>query len=467
MATSHEQLETALAHHRQGRLHEAEALYRQVLASEPNQADALHLLGLVAHQTGHSEQAIELIGRAIAARGNVAEFHNNLGEAYRTLGRFDEAIAAYEQAIRLAPAFAEAHNNLGTAYQSEGRTDDALASFERAIAARPDYANAHYNRARAWLGQGNFAAGWPEYEWRWKRDEFRRAPLAEPEWDGSPLDGRRLLVRAEQGYGDTLQFIRYVPLLQAQGGDVLVEVQPELVELLTQSGIGPLVPQGAPLGEFDVHASLLSLPGLLRTTLDTIPAGVPYVAASEKLVEQWARRLRGVRPIRVGVNWQGNPQFIHDPLRSIPLHSFAALARVPNVRLVSLQRVRGLEQLASVSGQFEVVDLRPEYDLEDGAFLNAAAVMSNLDLVVTSDTAVAHLAGAMAIGVWVVLPGSADWRWLQHRTDSPWYPTMRLFRQSQRGDWSSVMAQVAEALATGGLSRTSRSDRAPERPANG
>jgi tetratricopeptide (TPR) repeat protein len=459
MATTQELLDAALAHHRQGRHGDAEGLYRLILAREPNHADALHLLGVAAHQTGRNDEAVELIRQAINFRGDVPAFYNNLGEAHRALAQFDDAIAAYQSALRLDPKFAEAHNNLGTVYQAEGRAAEALACFDAAIALRADYVNAHYNRARTWLSQGDFARGWPEYEWRWKRAEFARRPLVKPHWDGSPLAGRRLLVRAEQGLGDVLQFIRYVPLLQANGASVIAQVPSELAALLATSGIGPLVTQESLLPAFDVHASLLSLPGLLGTLVDCVPASVPYLKADAELAGRWAERLKDVRAKRVGICWKGSSRNPYDAQRSIPLATFAPLARVANVRLVSLQAGEGLEELDELGGCFDVVDLRADEAVQSGAFMNAAAVMQNLDLVIAADTAIAHLAGALAVPVWVLLSSTADWRWMRDRSDSPWYPTMRLFRQAKLGDWSSVMGDVASALAAGDFSPPRRPNR--------
>jgi hypothetical protein len=414
------------------------------------------LLGVVAHQTGHARQAVELISQAISLRGAVPAYYNNLGEAYRTLGQHAEAIAAYNHALVLDPHFAEAHNNLGTIYKNQGRLAEALACFDRAIACHGDYANARYNRALLWLSLGDYARGWPEYEWRWKRAEFRRPALDEPHWDGSPLGGRTLLVRAEQGLGDTVQFIRYVPLLQAQGNNLVVEVQAELVELLSQSGIGPLVPQQAPLPRFDVHASLLSLPSLLGTRLDTIPSTVPYLSASAARVLAWQRKLADRGRVTIGIAWQGNPRSPLEPGRSIPLAEFEPLARVPGVQLVSLQKGFGSEQIPALAGRFPVLDLSAQLDQAGGAFVDTAAVMRHMDLVITSDSAVAHLAGALARPVWVVLPAAAEWRWMRDRSDSPWYPTMRLFRQSRQADWSSVLGEVADELTRRGITGTNR-----------
>lgn len=440
-------LDQALEHHRAGRLPQAEPLYRQILAAEPTHSDAWHLLGLVAHQTGNHQAAIELISRAISLNGTAATYYNSAGEALRMMGNHPQAIAAYENALRLNPAFAEAHNNLGTVYQNNGQLVQALACYERALSLNPSYVNAHYNRARTWLSQGDYARGWAEYEWRWQRGEFVRPQFTQPEWDGRALEGQTLLVCAEQGLGDTLQFVRYVPHLAQAGGRIVLEVQPSLLPLLRGSGFANLLGQGERLPVFDTHISLLSLPRILGTTLETIPRNVPYLNPDRGRLEAWRQELAGIEGFRVGIHWQGNPQSPLEPWRSMPLERFEPLARVAGVCLVSLQKGPGTEQLAALQGRFEVVDLARKLDVAHGPFMDTAALVSLLDLVITSDSAVAHLAGALGVDVWVVLPVSADWRWLHGREDSPWYPTMRLFRQRQLGQWNEVFEHIAEALA--------------------
>jgi tetratricopeptide (TPR) repeat protein len=447
MSTHQELLADGRRHHQAGRLHEAEGLYRRVLAADPRNPAALHLLGLVAHQAGQSEAAVSLIGEAIKHGGEVSAYYNNLGEAYRQLGRFADAISSYQRAIALDDRFAEAHNNLGTIYQNQGSPEQALACYEAAIACQSEYVNAHYNRARAWLTLGDFARGWKEYEWRWRRPEFGRTPMTQPEWDGAPLAGRRLLVRWEQGLGDTLQFVRYVNDLESAGEKVVAMVQPALIPLLAQSGFASVVPAGEPIPPFDVQAMLLSLPYLLGTTLETVPATIPYLSAAAPLVERWRRRLAATAGrFRVGIFWQGNPRSPLEPWRSILLAAFEPLARIAGVELISLQKGPGSEQVRDVAESFPVTDWSAEIDQSAGAFMDTAAIMTALDLVVTSDSATAHLAGALGVDVWVALPHSADFRWLQTRSDSPWYPTMRLFRQRQLGVWPEVFAEIRAAL---------------------
>jgi hypothetical protein len=268
-----------------------------------------------------------------------------------------------------------------------------------------------------------------------------------PKWDGSPLDGRTLLIHSEQGLGDTMQFIRYVKLIEPHGGKIVVAAQPELIALLKQSGYSGLVAQGSPLPAFDVHLPLMSLPRVFGTDLNSVPCDVPYLAADPERILSWREKLGQVPGYKVGISWQGNKKYPGDRFRSIAVEHFAPLARVPAVRLFSLQKGPGSEQLAAVADRFGVVDLGPSLDNGGGAFLDTAAVMKSLDLIVTSDSAVAHLAGALGVPVWMPLPRVCDWRWLVERSDSPWYPTMRLFRQSTLGEWGPVFATIGAELA--------------------
>jgi len=439
-------LELALAHHQSGRLAQAEAVYRQLLAEQPRNAPVLHLLGALAHQTGHHQAAIQLIQQATAIDDREPDWFNNLGEALRMLGRHAEAIDAYQAALRLDPAFPEAHNNLGTVLQNEGHLAEALACYDRAVALRPDYANARYNRARTWLSMGDFERGWAEYEWRWQRAEFLRPPRVAPEWNGEPLAGRRLLISAEQGLGDTLQFVRYARQFAAHE-QVFVEVAPPLIPLLSQSGFGNLIGEGGALPPVDFQISMLSLPRVRGTTLATIPCDVPYLAGDASRIHAWRTRLAGLSGLKVGIHWHGNPRSPLEPWRSPPLAEFAPLASIGDVRLVSLQKGHGTEQIAHVAPRFAVHELGANFDTSGGAFMDTAAVIAAVDLVITSDSAVAHLAGAMGAPVWVLLPVSADWRWLRDRADSPWYPTMRLYRQTKLGQWRDVFDRVAANLA--------------------
>ena len=272
---------------------------------------------------------------------------------------------------------------------------------------------------------------------------FRRLRFRQPRWDGSSLQGQTILLFAEQGLGDTLHFIRYAPLVKQTGATVIVQCQGPLLRLLsTCAGIDCLVPEDAEPPGFDVQAPLPSLPGLARTTLASIPAQLPYLSADPELRVRWQEALSGVRDFKVGIAWQGNTGHKRDRQRSVPLLAFLPLARIPDVRLVSLQKGPGREQLYEHPDHLAVLDMADQL----GDFADTAALMSNLDLVVTVDTAVAHLAGALGLPVWVALPLCPDWRWLLEREDSPWYPSMRLFRQTTLGDWSGVFDRLTRAL---------------------
>jgi tetratricopeptide (TPR) repeat protein len=430
----------------QGQRDEAIACYRQALASKPDCAEAYNNLGLALLDAGRAGEAAVVLRQGARLRPQAAEGHNNLGLALAALGRFAEAEACYERALALNPRYAEAHNNLACALQALGRHEEALASHELALWLQPGSASAHWNRSLALLQMGDYPRGWAEYEWRWRRDKAVPRRLPGPAWDGRPLEGRTLLIYMEQGLGDQIQFLRYTPLARERVGAVVVECPARLVPLFsTCPGIDRLVPEGSPLPPFDTHAVLLSLPHLLGTTLETIPAAVPYLAADRARMAAWAKALAGVESYRVGIAWQGNPRHPGDRHRSVPLARFAPLARVPGVRLISLQRGPGTEQLRELASRLPVVQL-PTDSADDGAFLDTAALLKQLDLVVTVDTAVAHLAGALGVPAWVALPAVPDWRWLLERDDSPWYPTLRLFRQEELGDWPPVFEHMAAEL---------------------
>ncbi len=467
----------------QGKLDAAVACYHQALRLKPDSAEVHNNLGVALQDLGKFEEAVASYQQALRLNPDSARMHNNLGAALREQGKLDEAVACYHQALRLQPDFVEAHTNLGNVLQQQGklaeavacyqqalglkpdhadvhmnlgnvlqlqgRLEEALASYQQALCLKPDNAEAHWNRALTWLLAGSFEQGWPEYEWRWQQKGVARPCYQQPLWDGSPLEGRTILLHVEQGLGDTLQFIRYAPLVQERGGRVLLVCPATLVPLLSSCrGLEQLIPQGSPLPPFDVQAPLLSLPGLFRTTVHTVPAQVPYLFADPQLAARWRDRLATVQGLKVGIAWQGNPRHSRDRLRSMLLTEFEPLARVEGVRLISLQRGPGMEQLAALGGRFAVLDLG-ELDEATGTFMETAAVLSNLDLVITCDTATAHLAGALGVPVWVALPFAPDWRWLRERADSPWYPTMRLFRQERWGDWAGVFQRLAEALQQG------------------
>jgi tetratricopeptide (TPR) repeat protein len=429
-----------------GRSDEAITCYSNAIQRKPDYADALNNLGLALTERGQPGEAAIQLRQAVRLRPDLVQGHNNLGLALAELGRFDEAIASYEQALRLQPDYSEAHGNLGNAYTAKGYLEEAIACHDLALLLQPNYASAHWNRSLALLQAGKYELGWKEYEWRWKRKNAAPRPFRQPMWDGVPLDGRTILLWCEQGLGDAIQFVRYVKLVKESGGQIILECPGILTALFqTIPGVDKLVAEGEELPTFEVHAPLLSLPAIFCTTLNSVPRQVPYLTSDPTRVERWRTQLKVIEGFKVGIAWQGNPRHRYDRYRSIPVAQFARLAAVPGVRLVSLQKGQGTEQLSSLGGRFDVVDFGDELD-QDSAFVDTAAIICNLDLVVTTDTATAHVAGALGAPVWLALSTVVDWRWLLNRDDTPWYPSMRLFRQQRLGDWEAVFERMATEL---------------------
>jgi tetratricopeptide (TPR) repeat protein len=438
-----------------GKLAEAEAYHRVALRLKPDSIDTLNNLGVSLQSQKKLEEALATFQQALRLKPDDAETHSNLGNVRKEQGKLDEAVGHYQEAVRLKPKYAVAHNNLGFALQEQGNYAVAMASYGRALEIEPDLAVAHWNRSLLRLLLGDFEQGWQEYEWRWTQPSFTRRSFPQPRWDGSDLNGKTLFLHVEQGFGDVFQFVRHVARRDDKlaGAKVIVECHPQLLRVLKGAeGIDQLVALGSHLPAFDVWAPLVSLPGIFGTTVETVPANVPYLRPDAELVEHWGRELQtsedSGQVFKIGIAWQGNPTYRADKQRSIPLAKFAPLARVPEVKLISLQKGQGTDQLAGIAGQFSVVDLSDRLDVSTGAFMDTAAVMTNLDLVITSDTAVAHLAGALGIQVWLPLALIPDWRWLLEREDCPWYPTMRLFRQTRYGQWDEVFERMTKELNT-------------------
>jgi tetratricopeptide (TPR) repeat protein len=508
----HEALAYAERCRGEGRLAEADAVCRRVLDTQPNTAQAVHMLGLIAHQNGklaeaikHVQRATELAPRvalfhanlgemlrlagrprlaieaaqralavesnmpaalsnlgvalyelkdyepaadaqrqAIAAKPDYAEAYSNLGNALHALKRFDEAIPAYRRAIELKPNFADGWANLGTTLHHGGEYEEGMYALRRAIALAPGHANAHSGLGILLLMRGDFAEGWEEYEWRLRSTERRGPRFPENPWQGESLAGKHIYVQAEQGFGDSIQFARYIPPLAARAGKVTLRVHQQLVTLMRSS-----FPNVTVLGDrgdvepYECDAVLLSLPRVFKSRLETIPANVPYLRAPAEFAQRWKHRLDKITGVKIGVVWAGNPEHVNDHRRSIDLQSLAPLFDVRGTSFASLQvgsRAADLKTLPR--GKYAIDDLAPAF----GDFVESAGAVSALDLVITVDTSVAHLAGALGRPVWLLLPWVTDWRWMLNREDNPWYPTMRVFRQSRDDDWIDVIARVATEL---------------------
>jgi tetratricopeptide (TPR) repeat protein len=427
-----------------GRLDEALRWYDAALARQPQYPEALYNRGNALRELKRYSEALAVYETALRLNANFPEAWMNRGLALMRLGRAVDAVASYRETLRLRPGEPENINNLGLALQALGYVEDAIDHFSETIRKKPEHSAARCNRAQAWLLKGDFNRGWPEYEWRF-RLPGRVLPQRDlPNWDGSPPEGRTILVRHEQGMGDTIQFVRYAALIAQRGGRVVLECPARLHRLLAKvDGVERLIDRDDNAAGCNLQSPLLSLPRLFKTDFRNIPAEVPYLKVEPKLVKRWRAELPAGKC--VGICWKGNSDYPEDGFRSIPLSLFGALAEVPGIRLVSLQLGEGVEQIPAFRERYPLHELPPELDA-GAAFVDTAAVMMSLGLVVTCDTSIAHLAGALGRPVWLALPLSSEWRWFRDRVTSPWYPTMRLFRQQEPGDWAEVFARMHEEL---------------------
>jgi tetratricopeptide (TPR) repeat protein len=433
-----------LALHASGRYDEAIAYYRNGLQLAPDHPEILYNLGNTCLELRRLDEALASYNAALAiAPGHVGALVNR-GNTLLRFNRPAEAIASYDAALAGMPGHPQILTNRGHALRRLDRPADALADIEAALATAPEFAEAHFEEAMAHLALGNFAAGWKAYEWRWKTAAFtrHRRPFQAPPWLGKePVSGKTVLLHAEQGFGDTLQFIRYAPLLAGRGAKVVCEVQRELLPLLSQLPGISVIARGERLPAFDLHCPLLSLPLAFATQPETIPAVIPYLTAPAERVAAWRDRLPPGRP-RAGFVWSGSPSHNNDRNRSIALAQLAGLFEDPAVRCFSLQSEMCAADRESLAQLPNLIELGSGFR----DFADTAAVISLLDVVVSVDTAVSHLAGTLGKPVLILLPYAADFRWMRGRDDTPWYPTAKLFRQPALDDWDSVIARVREAL---------------------
>jgi tetratricopeptide (TPR) repeat protein len=436
-----------------GDLGRAAGCYQAALGRHAGHAAAHNNLGRILQHVGelavYSGVDVAGLARTISEPGELPASRNPAD--IRHLGQqwIREAFAHFQTAAAIAPGYALAELNCGFSLATSGQFAEALEHYRRALAIDPELAEAHFNSSLALLAQGRYAEAWGEYEWRWRRPDVPPKPdFDRPEWDGTPLEQRAILLYTEQGYGDSIQFARYASLLASHGARVVILAQPALREVFeTIPGVARVVAPGDPLPAFDTHFPLLSLPHALGTTLDGIPAQVPYLSASPGRAGQWRAKLAGVdgsggRAMKVGLVWASEPRNHIAPMKSVSFDMLAALQSVANVRFYSLQTGNAARQASEPSAPLAIVDLSAGID----HFADTAAIIANLDLVISIDTAVAHLAGAMGKPAWTLLQFAPDWRWYPLAGTSLWYPTMRLYRQPSPGDWQSVVARIANDL---------------------
>lgn len=432
-----------------GRFDEAEGLLTQILSVAPDTVAALHLKGILLFRTNRHEAAAELVERAVQLAPDAAEFCRNLCPIYERVGRYEDALRVGRHVLDMNHYDIQTLYNMALVYYRQLRLDDSVACARHALTLDPSAPGPHFQLAETLLLRGELTEGWREYEWRYRIDgaALPLPPNDRPQWDGAPLAGDRLLLIADQGFGDAIQFSRYIPWVCERCPDVVVAADPLMRPLIRQvSSAVTLVERWDRCPPFAAYCPLSGLPRLHGTTLETIPGSVPYLRADPVRTTMWRARLHDlIQPNlrRIGIVWAGRPDHGNDSNRSASLTAFGPLAELDGMALISLQKGRGQAAIGSYFGRAPLLNIGAEI----ADFIDTMAVIEALDIVVTVDTAVAHLAGAMGKPVWIMLPYAPDWRWLLGRHDSPWYPTARLFRQSRAGDWSGVTSRIAEALA--------------------
>ena len=476
-----EATESALRYQQSGNLQEAEYIYRRITREQPNNArvcfglafvlqgkgsadeaitwyqkalklnpqfvDALYNLGSTYHQKGQLDEAVGYYEKALQLNPQLAMAYNNLGSILQQKGRFDEAIGLYQKALQHNPGLVSAYNNLGLAFQEKGQFEEAMGCYRKALSLQPEHPTVHFNIGVLLLMHGDYEKGWQEYEWRRKARDYRRRDFTRPLWDGSGVSGRTILLYSEkgfEGFGDTIQFIRYAPLLAERGAKVVVECQKELTSLIRNvEGVTQVVSYGERVPEFDLHCPYLSLPAVFKATIGSIPSKTAYITADPGLAQKWRDRIgQDISGLKIGLVWAGNLSHPRSQYRSCSLDQFSPFAQLDDITIYSLQKGETATMAKNPPAGMRVVDYTEDFN----DFSDAAALMENLDLVISVDTAAAHLAGALGKPVWTLLPFVPEWRWLLDREDSPWYPTMRIFRQPSPGDWKSVISRVADEL---------------------
>jgi Flp pilus assembly protein TadD len=427
----------------EGALDKAKENFETALSLKPDYAKPMSGLGNIAAAEGNLDDAEKFYERALALDLNNVEARSNLSQVLIDLGRTSDAEAQLRQALSINPNFAPAHYNLGVTLEARGDMDGAQNAYRKALSLDADEPDYHWNAALVALLKGDFDDGWEHYEWRLRRTRKLTRDVKRPRWDGSDPGGQTILVQTEQGYGDTFQFIRYAQLLKERGAKVIVECQPKTERLLPFAhGVDEIISRDEKLPKCDRYIQLLSLSHLFSTTLENVPAGTPYISAPPELTKKWGERAIAAAGYKVGLVWRGNPQNTINPKKSIPIDDVAGLCALEGINWFSIQLDAGQDELGVLRACAPIEECGPQ--LTDWA--ETAALISMLDLVITVDTGVAHLAGALGKPVWILLSHIPDWRWMLERADSPWYPTARLYRQPAPGDWLAVLSQIRANL---------------------
>ena len=423
------------------KLDEAIEAYRISISLKPDNAEVYSNMGVALKNQGKFDEAILAYRKSISLKPDHAEAYDNMGVALKDQGKLDEAIEAFKKSILLKPSRAEVYNNLGNTLKEQGRLDQALETYNKAISLKPDYADACCNISFIYNLYGDLKKGLELYEWRQKQKSSPvRAPRKNLMWDGAkPLSGKKFLVYEEQGLGDAIQFCRYLPMLKQKGAEVTFKVKKKMHALLSTIDNEIILVDSFPDNDqIDFETPIMSLPFLFNTNLDTIPAKIPYLFTNDNNILSWSKCLTK-STFKVGICWQGSKNKI-DYGRSFPLSLFEGISKIPNVELISLHKGEGEKQIKGIN--FDLTILDNNFDTGENAFVDTAAVMMNCDLVVTSDTAIAHLAGSLGCPTWVVLKKFPDWRWMLERKDSPWYPNLTLYRQKQIDNWTHVFDKI-------------------------
>jgi tetratricopeptide (TPR) repeat protein len=444
-------LQLAKVYHAEKKKEQALDLLQKAAAINPDLLDVQYELASFFSDEQQYARALEHADILVAKQPENIHYSFQRANILNMMHRTQDALDGYKKILEKHPDNVSVLYNIAYTLKKLGRIADAMPYYHKTLERNPEHIEAHFSLGLAYLITGDFKRGWQKYEWRWKRSaqEGTERRYTQPLWDGSPLNGKKIYLYAEQGLGDTYQFIRYAQEAKKRGGYVIVAVQRPLLDIIKNC---PYIDRVMSLQErctdFDVYAPLMSLPYILNTTIDTIPLDIPYLHATPELEQKWAERLSHDTKFKVGICWQGNDKYSTPFLRSVvaaksaPLNLFAQLGSVEGVSVYNLQRETGTDQLNSIHNNFKLITFEGDFDSSNGRFMDTAAVMRNLDLIITIDTSIGHIAAGLGMPTWVLIPEPPDWRWMLDRADTPWYPNMRLFRQPTPGDWETVMGTI-------------------------